>query len=739
MAISAQLAGQSLFVPGAYSDTKVALVGSRAFIARGRVAILGEADGGEPGSSAGVVRFTSADLAALIGTYKSGRIVEAARMLINPSNDNRIVNGASEVLVYKTNASTQATLALATGWGDAESAGYGVEENLIALEMLKTDAVLGTSSSSSTFDATTVLTAADTFILRENGGAANTFTMPAAVTTAALLQAALDNAGNWSGGLPTEISFAVGGTDSAATVTISIDASATDHQLGYGRVFELIDGTGTPLADMNLSAGLTSNTSEPSLQIIVSRSSDDVTEDSDDINGDIGGLTFLEIGYEGTTATITINGSTLVTSVTGGSGSALNISFNDIKTLSDLAEFINSQTGYTCSLPTVINPSLSPSVLDRVTGIGICSGAASLTPGKLKADSWSTFDHFDRFSGLMNVEETTHLGLPDEITPKQFLSGAVRGASANSDFTAALTAFEAEEIDVIIPLVSQDASDDLAEDQASTDSSSSYTVDSIATAVKNHCKKMGSTKNRKERQSYAGYRGTFQESQDFAKALQSELISLLIQDVLVVDANGDLVWQQPWASACLAGGMHAGGEVGQPTTKKYIAANGIRHVKKQGTTPSTLEEFKPLSQSELAIQAGVMPLNAPPEGGIQIVVQNSTYSKDANFVFNRPSVLEAAFFVAKNLRRQLDNTFVGTKNKGLITRETIRVFVTALMADFLKLDIIVGDDSNGGLGYKDLNVSISGSTVEIDVTITPVVGVDFILNRITLDSIRVAA
>lgn len=738
MAISAQLAGQSLFVPGSYSDTKVALVGSRAFLARGRVAIFGEADGGEPGATAGVVRFTSADLAALIQTYGSGRLVEAARLLINPSNDGRIINGASEVLVFKTNASTQAELALDTGWGTLKSVGYGVQENLIAVELLKTDAVLGTGSSSAPFDIAS-LSSGNTFILRENGGAANTYTHPAGVTTVANLQTELDNVANWSGGLPAEISFTVGGTDPAATITISLDASATDHQLGYGRTFELDDGAGTPLATMNLSEGLVANTSDPSLQIITSRSSDDVSEDSDDINGDIGGQTFLEIGYEGTTATITVGANTLTTSVTGGAGAALNINFSEIQTLSDLADFINAQAGYTCSLPTAVNPALSPSALDRVTGIGICSSGAGLTPGKLKADAYSVFDHFDRFSGLVDAERTSYLGLPDELTPKQFLTGAVRGASANSDFTAALTAFEAEEVDVVVPLVSQDASDDLSEDQSSTDAGSSYTADSIITAVKNHCKKMGSTKNRKERQSYAGARGTFQEMQDFAKTLQSELMSLAIQDILAVDASGNLVWHQPWGAACLAAGMQAGGEVGQPTTKKFISANGIRHLKKQGTSPSTLEGFKPLSQSEIAIQAGIMPLDTPPEGGVQLVVQNSTYSKDGNFVFNRPSVVEASFFVAKNLRKQLDNTFVGTKNKGIVTKETVRVFVTALMADFLKLDIIVGDDSNDGLGYKDLNVSISGSTIEVDITITPVQGVDFILNRITLDTIRVAA
>lgn len=741
MAITSQLGGQTLFEPGSYSETKVALVGSRSFVPRGRVAIFGEADGGEPGASGGFERFTAADLAALVSTYRSGRLVEAARQLVNPSNDNRIVNGASEVLVFKTNASTQAVKLLATSWGQLKSRGYGVAENLISFEAVKSDASLGQRASSTPFDSTTVLTAAQTFLVRESGAPVNTFTMPAAVTTRATLQTALNAGGNWSGGVPANTTFTVGGaSDAAATLTISIKDLATDHTLGYARVLELIDGAGTLLADMNIStSGLLENTTEPALQVLVARASDNIAEDSDDVAGDVGGVVYLELGYQGTTGTVTLNGSTLVTAVTGGTGVALSLAFSTFKTLNDLAEYINSQTGYTASVPAGVNGAQSPAVLDRVTTKGICSTFAGLKPGQLKADAFAFADYLDRFSSLVVAVRDSFLGLPDEVSPKTFLSGAVRGASLNSDFTAALTALEAEECDLVVPLLSQDASDDLVEDPASTDASSTYTAESILTAVKNHCKKMGSVKNRKERQCYEGFRGTFEACQTFAKSLGSELASLLIQDVLVVRQDGSLGYEQPFISACLAAGMQAGGEVGQPTTKKYVAANGIRHVKKQGVKPSTLEEFKPLSKNDQAIAAGIMPLASPADGGIQIVVQNSTYSKDGSFVFNRPSVLDSAFFVAKNLRKQLDNTFIGTKNKGLVTKETIRVFVTGILADFLKLDIIVGDDSNEGLGYKGLTIGISGSEVTIDVTITPVQGIDFILNRITLDTIRVAA
>ena len=61
------------------------------------------------------------------------------------------------------------------------------------------------------------------------------------------------------------------------------------------------------------------------------------------------------------------------------------------------------------------------------------------------------------------------------------------------------------------------------------------------------------------------------------------------------------------------------------------------------------------------------------------------------------------------------------------------------MSTFLNDELIVGDDTNDGLGFKDLIVTINGNVANVDVTITPVQGIDFVLNRITLDNIRQSA
>ncbi|GAF75159.1 unnamed protein product, partial [marine sediment metagenome] len=52
----------------------------------------------------------------------------------------------------------------------------------------------------------------------------------------------------------------------------------------------------------------------------------------------------------------------------------------------------------------------------------------------------------------------------------------------------------------------------------------------------------------------------------------------------------------------------------------------------------------------------------------------------------------------------------------------------------LDAEIIVGDDTNNGLGYKGLSVRVEGSIIYVDITITPVPGIDFILATITVNS-----
>jgi hypothetical protein len=313
---------------------------------------------------------------------------------------------------------------------------------LVSAFVEKTNATDATTVSSTTFDSTSALVLGNTFGLRIKGAALNTFTMPASVNTRAKLITQLTAGANWSLGAPAGITFATGGlADGTATLTISLDADAVDHRIGACRNFELVAGSlGTDvLLAVKLTAGLYSASAEPTVRVKFARTNDNINEDSDDKEGDIGGQSYLEIGATATTCTLSITNTLLTTTAAGGTATSLSIKLADYSTLTDLAEYINTLTGYSCAVTSGVNGGLNPStVLDHVTSLGIAA-TGSVKPGKIKIDAYSVYTWIYNYSQVVSLTPTSYCGLPNALV-KTFLSGGVAGISVNSDFTSALSA-----------------------------------------------------------------------------------------------------------------------------------------------------------------------------------------------------------------------------------------------------------------------------------------------------------
>jgi hypothetical protein len=99
--------GITRFSPGGIVKINSDALNQVSFVAPNIIALLGEADGGAPGT-AGIVSLR--DPAKAASTFKAGPLVDAITAAFQSSGDTRIPGGASEVLVYKTNASTQSTV-----------------------------------------------------------------------------------------------------------------------------------------------------------------------------------------------------------------------------------------------------------------------------------------------------------------------------------------------------------------------------------------------------------------------------------------------------------------------------------------------------------------------------------------------------------------------------------------------------------------------------------------------------
>jgi len=619
MAIKKSFGGATILKPGAYSKFKVDNSAGGDLASNDTLFLIGEAAKGAPGSTEGIVTFNSSRLNSLIEKYGSGPLVDAAVAAVRPSKTPG-VGGAGRIMIYKTNASTQAQTILqqsATDMITVKDSAWGEDGNLL-------------------------------------------------------------------------------------TVVVAAGSSADQKTISV----ELLGGT---------------------------------TEDL----GENAAQSILSVQYTGdaTTATIEIAGATrsaltLSTTLAGDQtdGSVdLSLPLTG-KTMSQIRDQINAATGYTCSLVTTSKAATAATELDPVAATDVTSAVS------LKRLQREILDLINESARVEATEATQPLGgVPDNAS--QQMTGGAQGASTNSNFSTGLSDSLAQDYNVVLPCVSRDAATDIAdEDLGFTDGSSTYTISSILTATNSHLILRGSVKNRREAQGMGGFRNSAKATCFTTIAgLASEDMQVTMQDVVFLDATGNLKVGQPHIMAAMAAGIRLGTEVGEPLTHKFINAVQIGHI----IDPDTLLESGDFNASldvDEAIENGVL-FCEKFNNGFRVVVDNTTYGADDSFVFNRGSVVEASYFVFRTLRETAESLFVGKKvSNGLAQsiKEAVRNKLRELNADDVNI-ITSSDDAPEGYVEETFVVTVSGNTATVQVEFKPVQGLDFVFFDFTLGDIQQSA
>jgi hypothetical protein len=477
-------------------------------------------------------------------------------------------------------------------------------------------------------------------------------------------------------------------------------------------------------------AGVIGSSAESKRIFTIENTRDSIVETSDEVGGSIA----FKMGYANSSASaaaVTVNQSTkrLTTSITGVASVDLNVNLLQYPTLSALASYISAQTGYKAEVdPAFAN--ISPLRLDDVTAMGILSldDSPVATPGRVKKDKADVEALFAE-SSIMEATITASRGLPDSLS-KTFLAGGITGSTSAAAIVAALDEFEKVRMNTVVPLFSRDAAVDIAENK--TDASSNYLIDSIHAAVKSHCTLMSNTRNRSERHCVLAARDSYANVKTKVANLSSFRAQLVFQDVRALSTDGELKWMQPHALAALTAGMRSGAQIGLPLTFKFFNISGLRH------TTSVLEEipedvvidFEPRTQYDDAIDSGLTFLESPASGGFRMVVDNTTYTKDDNWVYNRMATLHAADVVAYDFRTRLENAIVGSRNTDW-TAVSIRSLCENLLTGYRGQGLL-GSTSEAPNGFSNLSVNLNGNTVVINVSVILVEGIDFVLSTITL-------
>jgi len=488
--------------------------------------------------------------------------------------------------------------------------------------------------------------------------------------------------------------------------------------------FELLDGGGTRsinnvfynLASTNsaswISTGLSPyfiNGVDYQSNFLISRSTDNLQESYTAI----GGITALKLSYLGTTASVVVTGTSLTTTVTGGSGSNLTLNFANYPTLSDLVGYINAQTGYTAAVGTTAVGQLSPSILDQGTYSCATSTSGLLYPCRIKKDLYD-FKNKLALSGNVSFTSIAVAGLPESSLMPTFFAGGSKAGTTAAEVISAIDKLADIDCSFVVPLFSQDASLDIT--AGLTDPTSTYTIDAINAYTKSHVLAMSQIKRRKNRLAVLSYRNSFSNVKNQAQNLASARVALSFQDVKAVGVNGTVVQFQPWYSAVIAASMQSIG-LYKSIEHKYANISGI-------VTP--YNDFNPRNDGQLedALLSGLLVLENPPTGGFRWVSDQTTYGKDSNFVFNSLQVMYTADFMAVDLLRSFDNFAVGQAISDLSAANAL-VFLKTKMDQYFQNKLIT-QSLGAPAGFDSASIQINGPVMRVNVNVYITNAINFV-------------
>ena len=695
-------------IPGSYVKTTVSstAVGSSS---TGDVVIIGESDGGQDYTNESLKDnfFTADQLGRVKAKYLRGPIVDAMAALVSPSNDTQISGSAGRVYIVKTNGGTQSS-ALVLGdagtYGTLADKNYGIDGNKYSYQTTQSATEVGPSYQGTvvTFGALIGLS----FSFRGNGGTETVITLAAEHADITALVADID------GQLPAGFSCEEGSV--ADTLIFKSDTDATANQEGYGKSFELIDSTPADMAVIGLIEGLTSSSQEPEIDFSIKRQ-DTNTNESYTVKAEIA----LTIGYTGTTGTITISNGVLTTSVTGGTGSALNITLSEYTTMKDLAAFISSQDGYTATSIANSN-NLAPIRLDELAAISIGT-TNSEEPCRIKRSAYNMAVKLDQ-SSTLDFSFSVGAGLPIATSGFVFLTGGTKGGTTAADVIDAVTTLEGIKVNFVNPLFSRDFSEDIAD--GLTDSSSTYTIDAVNFAVKSHVLAMSTVKIKRNRIAMLSKYADYGDVKAHAQTLSSFRCTLAMQKSTQNNSEGVVTDFFPWYTAAISTGMQSAG-FNQSLTGKFANVSGVKD-------PSGFDSGNQGDVSD-AIDSGIMFLQTE-NAGVSYVIDQTTYGFDGNFVYNSMQAVYMSDVLSISLGDALQRFIVGQSTAD-ITSAGVSAFISQKMDDYRRLKII-GASDDAPLGYKNLNIDINAPIVSISVEAKLATQILFVAVELELSSIQ---
>lgn len=716
MSLKVLFNGAVLVRPGAATKIDASGFANVSLGGVGIVGLVGEADGGAPQE---IQTFRTA--AAAKNYFRSGPIVEMAQVAFNPSNDPRIGQGASALVCVKVNPSTQATLNVANSGGIANPvapvianvgvagattysykvvAEYGSAIGAGGISTTAASPVGTTATGNATLDAvnyntvtiTAVPGAINYLVYRTVGGA-----------TQGLI-------GGGTGLVFNDTGLAADGT-TAPTVNTTANAFLLTSK-DYGRHTNQISG--------QVTAGSTANG-----RVLIIKFTDGgvVNTETSPSLGDTGKFTLIYTGAAAASV-LTVTPTGLQTANTAGEDD-LNILWQNFTNLADVITMINATGKYTATALVANAGSFDPKNLDNIPspGVSIKTTAATLYAAKYDIVAWVNFN---------SSYATASMGTGDTRPTVQgptFFTGGVRGVTSNTMFTNALALLGGIRVNQVIPLASVDGT--YTEVQPSGVVSDTYTFASVAAATEAHCAFYSSTIGKNERQAWVGGHYTKTQYITAANTFNSPHLCLFAQQLFLPrSTDGTFIYFDEYATAVAAASMRAGAELAEPLTWKYARAFGV----KQSTTWTFAADA-----DELLLN-GCFLIEEVKGKGFRWSKGLTTYTRTDNDAYTQESIVQGWKNIAYEWRTALEDRYIGTR--GLLSNVgTIVPYSHVVLGKLRDQGQIADSVINGTVisGFRDISASLVGDTVQVEGTVSPTPGINYILQTIFIVPAQISA
>ena len=676
--------GNLITVPGVASMVNDSGMANQNIQSPMNLAIIGSAEGGEPGTA-----LTFSDPTTAASVLLGGELLTAVQKAFSPSSQ---TNGPQQITCLRVDEAQPGKLIIPQAGATLTSGALGafcvesgerlplggLEPGTCALASLKQILLASTSS--------TVDEAYQGYFVKMTSGVAmgetNLITDYVGATQIATLQFPWLNqpvAGDTYEIAPAAVVLQSVQYGAYAPLTkVQIEAGSESGQTLFGALTSAYGNSGLITEAVN--AGLL---------VSVEYGQENYTQDNIS-------ATYMALEYTGSAASciaaITESGISISAGEIGSEVQLVYVDFSQYKTVGAVVDVLSNTTDLECAGAGQYQNYPTLGAFDYVVGLAISKTTGTAITANLQAVvDWLN----NRTGNLVTATRPSGAGVVPATIPFTFLTGGKVEAATYTDWAAALSLLQNEDVQCIVLL------------------SSDSTVHALG---QSHVEFM-SNQGQSERRCITGgaLNETIAEAAARAYAMNCDRMYLVSPGYQDYDANGNLTTYPPYMSAAIMSGMICGLDPGNGLTNLTFTAQGLEQIYQ---VPS---DVVPL------LNAGVLPL-IKTKKGLKVAQSISTWLIDMNYYRREMGVGYAADYVVRTVRDQVQ-IFVGRTGGPTSLAQVVTAVETALRnlskPEPLGPGVLVGDTNSPS--YRNIVATENGDVVAVSWECSPGLPMNYIL------------